>query len=116
MMGLLCYAERDNACAQQWWEKTIQLDGNAAAAANNLAWLYAEGRGNLDVALELAKGAKARFPEHPEVNDTLGWILLQEASSNAGAPVSAAKRGRGPQESPVSIPHRDDLRVGGRGQ
>lgn len=78
MMGLICYADRDLDGAQQWWEKAMQVDSYAAAAANNLAWLYAGGRGNLEVALQLAMTAKSKFPNLPEVNDTLGWVYYQK--------------------------------------
>jgi tetratricopeptide (TPR) repeat protein len=78
MMGLICYADRDLDGAQQWWEKAMQIDSYAAAAANNLAWLYAEGRGSLEVALQLAMTAKSKFPNLPEVNDTLGWVYYQK--------------------------------------
>jgi putative PEP-CTERM system TPR-repeat lipoprotein len=78
MMGLICYADRDLDAAQEWWEKALQVDHYAAAAANNLAWLYAEGRGNLEVALQLAMMAKSKFPTLPEVNDTLGWVYYRK--------------------------------------
>jgi tetratricopeptide (TPR) repeat protein len=78
MMGLLCYVERDLDGAQKWWEKALQIDANAAAAANNLAWLYANGRGNLDVALALAQTAKSSVPDSPDFNDTLGWVYYKK--------------------------------------
>ena len=56
----------------------MQLDSGAAAAANNLAWIYAERGGNLDVALQLAQTAKGKYPSAPEVNDTLGWVYCKK--------------------------------------
>jgi tetratricopeptide (TPR) repeat protein len=78
MMGLLCYVSGDLDEAQQWWEKALQIDSYAAAAANDLAWLYAEGRGSLEVALLLAQTAKSKYPNLPEVNDTLGWVYYRK--------------------------------------
>ncbi len=78
MMGLICYAENNLDDAQRWWEKALQIDSYAAAAANNLAWLYAEGRGSLEVALQLAQTAKSKYPALPEVNDTLGWVYYRK--------------------------------------
>ena len=78
MMGLLCYVSGDLDGAQQWWEKALQIDAYAAAAANDLAWLYAEGRGSLEVALQLAQTAKSKYPNLPEVNDTLGWVYYRK--------------------------------------
>jgi Flp pilus assembly protein TadD len=47
-------------------------------AANNLAWMLAETGGNLDVALQLAQTATRGLPEHPAVQDTLGWIYYKK--------------------------------------
>jgi tetratricopeptide (TPR) repeat protein len=77
-MGLISYVQGNLDEAQQWWEKALQIDNYAAAAANNLAWLYAEGRGNLEVALQLAMIAKSKYPNLAEVNDTLGWVYYRK--------------------------------------
>jgi Tfp pilus assembly protein PilF len=47
-------------------------------AANNLAFLYAEEGGNLDVALQLAQTAKQHLPNSAEVDDTLGWVYYKK--------------------------------------
>ena len=78
MMGLISYVQGNMDEAQQWWEKALQIDAYAAAAANNLAWLYAEGHGNLEVALQLAMTAKSKYPNLAEVNDTLGWVYYRK--------------------------------------
>jgi Flp pilus assembly protein TadD len=75
--GLLAYMQHDNAEARQRWEQALKVDSTAAAAANNLAWLYAETGGNLDIALQLAQTAKAQFSDSAEVDDTIGWIQLK---------------------------------------
>jgi tetratricopeptide (TPR) repeat protein len=64
--------------ARARYEKVMEIDPQAAVAANNLAWLYAEGGGNLDLALQLAQTAKTKLPTNPEVNDTLGWIYYRK--------------------------------------
>jgi tetratricopeptide (TPR) repeat protein len=64
--------------AKRWYEKALSVDSGAPVAANNLAWLTAEQGGNLDVALQLAQAAKARLPNSPEVDDTLGWIYYKK--------------------------------------
>jgi Tfp pilus assembly protein PilF len=56
----------------------MSLDPDAAVAANNLAWIYAEEGEQLDRALEMAQTAKARLPEQAEVDDTLGWVYYQK--------------------------------------
>ena len=64
--------------AQKRYEDIIARDSRAAVAANNLAWLYAQRGGNLDVALELARTAKQQLPQQAEVSDTLGWIYYKK--------------------------------------
>jgi putative PEP-CTERM system TPR-repeat lipoprotein len=78
MLGWLSYANRNFSAAQEWWEKALRIDSGAAAAANNLAWFYAENGGNLDVALQLAQTAKGKYSGRPEVNDTLGWVYCKK--------------------------------------
>jgi tetratricopeptide (TPR) repeat protein len=64
--------------AQKKYERTLEIDPNAAVAANNLAWIYAEQNKNLDVALQLAQTAKSQLPDSAEVDDTLGWVYYQK--------------------------------------
>jgi tetratricopeptide (TPR) repeat protein len=71
-------AERLLTEAKAHYEKIVQLDRRATVAANNLAFLYAEEGGNLDVALNLAQSAKAASPDDPDVDDTLGWIYYKK--------------------------------------
>ena len=60
--------------ARDHFVRVLQIDPDAPVAANNLAWLYAETDENLDRALELALRARAKLPDRPEVNDTVGWV------------------------------------------
>jgi len=77
-MGMLFEVQHDSAKARAHYERALAIDANAAVAANNLAQLTASEGGNLDVALKLAQTAKARLPNQPEINDTLGWIYCQK--------------------------------------
>jgi tetratricopeptide (TPR) repeat protein len=72
--------------AQQKYERALAVDPRAAVAANNLAWIYAETGGNLDIALQLAQNAKSQLPERPEVNDTLGWVYYKKGLSAMAVP------------------------------
>ena len=78
MVGILLQAQNRIDEAQKRYERVLEIDRNAPVAANNLAWLYAERNGNLDVALQLAQTAKRQMPESPEVDDTLGWIYYKK--------------------------------------
>lgn len=78
LAGILMEGQGNKVGAQQRYERAVQLDPNAAVAANNLAWMYATNAGNLDVALQLAQTAKRLLPNNPEVNDTLGFIYYKK--------------------------------------
>ena len=56
-------------------------------AANNLAYIYAEEGGNLDVALQLAQAAKQKLPEVPEITDTVGWIYYKKELPGMAIPL-----------------------------
>ena len=64
--------------ARDRYQRVLSIDSRSPVAANNLAWLYAETGGNLDVAVDLALTARARLPEVPAVNDTLGWVYYKK--------------------------------------
>ncbi len=74
MTGIIHQTQGDVKAARKQYEAALAIDPNAALAANNLAWLYAESGENLDVALQLAQTATAAAPDVPEVMDTLGWV------------------------------------------
>jgi tetratricopeptide (TPR) repeat protein len=78
LVGMILQMQNRLAEAQVSYEKALSIDPKAAVAANNLAWIYAEGGGNLDVALGLAQTAKSQLPDSPEVSDTLGWVLYKK--------------------------------------
>ncbi|MCL4685932.1 tetratricopeptide repeat protein [Myxococcota bacterium] len=62
--------------AERRLETLIEAHPDHAAAANDLAWLLAEQRRDLDRALDLARRASRLLPG-PDVQDTLGWVYLQ---------------------------------------
>ncbi len=86
MVGVLYQAEGNLAQAEAWFERALRVSPRAAAAANNLAWLYAEQGRNLDLAMQLARNAYDDLRNQPEVIDTLGWVHLKK-----GMPETAAK-------------------------
>lgn len=62
--------------AERRLEALIGAHPGHAAAANDLAWLLAEQRRDLDRALDLARRASRLMPS-PDLQDTLGWVHLQ---------------------------------------
>jgi tetratricopeptide (TPR) repeat protein len=78
LIGMILETQDHPADAQRVYEQVVAAHPDAAVAANNLAWLYAERGGNLDLALQLAQTAKARMPRTAQVDDTLGWIYYKK--------------------------------------
>jgi Tfp pilus assembly protein PilF len=59
------------------YERSLRQGDPTGAAANNLAWIYAERGTNLNRALALAQRAQMLAPENPAVLDTLGVVHLK---------------------------------------
>jgi len=78
MVGLIFQMQKRTDEAQKTFERVVALDPKAAIAANNLAWIYAENGGNLDVAMQYAQTAYAATPDSAATADTLGWIYLKK--------------------------------------
>ena len=58
------------------YRKALALNPQDPRPYNNLAYLYAEQRRNLDEALGLARRAAELAPKNASVQDTLGWVYL----------------------------------------
>ena len=78
MVALIYQMQSRTDDARRVFEQVLELDPKASVAANNLAWIYAENGGNLDVALQLAKTALSALPDSGEATDTLGWVYLKK--------------------------------------
>jgi len=78
MTAILFEMEDNRLEARRRYEQILGTDSRAAVAANNLAQIYVDTGGNLDMALQLAQTAKSQLPDVPEVNDTLAWVYYQK--------------------------------------
>jgi len=90
MVAVILQAQRKDSEARKVYESVLQIDPTAGLAANNLAWIYADGGGNLDVALGLAQTAKRQMPDVPQVNDTLGWVFYKKDLAEQAIPAFEA--------------------------
>ena len=68
-----------------------------ATALNNLAWLY-QRQGELGRSRELAQRAFAVSPRDASINDTLGWILLDQGEGDAAVAHLNAANLRAPSD------------------
>ena len=78
MVGIILQVEGDVEGARDRFERVLRIDPDAAVAANNLAWIYTEHGGNLDVALQLAQAAQKRLPGVAQISHTLGFIYYKK--------------------------------------
>jgi tetratricopeptide (TPR) repeat protein len=74
MLAIILRRQGQTDAAIERYRQALSIDSQAAVAANNLAWIYAEQGRFLDDALGLARTAKKLLPNVPEVADTLGWL------------------------------------------
>jgi len=77
-MAQISELKQDWVSAASYYSKALAISPNDVVAKNNLAWVYAEHGGNIDVALKLAQDAKEMAPDDPDVSDTLGWIMVKK--------------------------------------
>ena len=87
LIGMLEYQRQNYDAAVENYRKALEKDPNSAYAANNLAWLYADGKGNLDEAVRLAQGVVQKNPNIAGFIDTLGYVyykrtFMRRRSSN----------------------------------
>lgn len=80
--AIALHQKNDIEGAIYWYEKTVELAPNMAAAINNLAWIYYE-QDHPD-ALKLAARAYELAPNSPPVLDTYGWILVEQGKVEEG--------------------------------
>jgi tetratricopeptide (TPR) repeat protein len=70
--------------AKKVCERAHEVDPDSPIVANNLAYLYLEHGGDVNVALSLAQMARQKMPNSPNTAGTLGWAYYK-----FGAPESA---------------------------
>ena len=69
--------------AMKLFEKAHQIDPNSPFVADELAFLYLEHGGDVNVALNLAQTAKQELPNSPIAADALGWAYFKIGSAES---------------------------------
>jgi tetratricopeptide (TPR) repeat protein len=87
--------QQQSAEAAAEYERIIGQAPDNVAALNNLAWFYQQ-TGDAR-AMELAERAFRLAPKHPEVADTLGWILVQGNQIQRGMELLRQAAAKAPQ-------------------
>lgn len=78
-------ADKQYAPAARQLEATLQQHGNDAVALNNLALAYQQLHD--ERAGKVAEQAWKLAPHHPQVMDTLGWILVERGDTARGVAI-----------------------------
>ncbi len=81
------------------YQGLISAAPNNALLLNNLAGLYFQAKDAR--ALETAKKAYKINSEHPEIQDTLGWILVQQGDGKRGLDLLGKARAQNPKSLAV---------------
>ena len=68
----------DNAKAEEFYKKALQLDPAQVLSSNNLAYLMVTRGENVDAALTLAQTARRGAPNSPDTADTLAWVYYNK--------------------------------------
>lgn len=82
--------------AARAYREALKLDARNLVALNNLAYNQAE-NGDLDEALRLAQQARGVAPDHPNVQDTLGWVYFRKGMYKLALPEFQAAAARNPR-------------------
>jgi tetratricopeptide (TPR) repeat protein len=69
--------------AKKLCEQAHEIDSSAPIVADELAFLYLEHGGDVNVALGLAQQAKQRAPNSPVTADVLGWAYYKLGSPDS---------------------------------
>lgn len=60
------------------YNHALGIDPHNTLALNNLAYMSAESKTNLDQAMTYAERAKSQVPNSPDISDTLGYVYYQK--------------------------------------
>jgi len=81
-LALLYEGQGRRTDARPLYEQILKINPDNPIALNNLAFALAETGGDLDQALTMAQRAKAKFPDDPNISDTLGWVYIKKNLSD----------------------------------
>jgi tetratricopeptide (TPR) repeat protein len=99
MSGMILQAQGNVPKAKERFQEVLAIDSRAAVAANNLAWMYADGGEKLDEALKLAQTATQAMPDVPELMDTLGWVYYKKNLPQLAIPLFSRCVEKAPQSA-----------------
>ena len=78
ILGIMHEGEGDLEGAKVSYREALAIQKDIVAAANNLAYILADSNKDIDEALELARTAKSKATEDPNIMDTLGLVYYRK--------------------------------------
>ena len=78
LLGTIYDMQKRVKLSEKHYREALDINPNFAPAANNLAYLLVSQGKNIDEALDLARKAKERLSDDPNVMDTLGLIYFKK--------------------------------------
>ncbi len=81
LKGYYLQVSKDIQGAIASYRKALDLDPENPIVSNNLAWVLCENNLGMEEALSLARNARKKLPDEPEIADTLGWIYYRMKSN-----------------------------------
>ena len=84
LMGIMSEGNGDLEDAKASYRKALALKNDIVAAANNLAYILADANEDIDEALALARMAKEKVTNDPNIMDTLGLVYYRKGLFESG--------------------------------
>ncbi len=84
-LGLLYEQQGDTEKAMETYRKGLAVNDTHPFMLNNLAWLLASKKNEMDEAARLAGRANELMPSNGPIMDTLGWILYMQGTDTKKA-------------------------------
>jgi tetratricopeptide (TPR) repeat protein len=104
MIAVIYDSQKKLDLSEKHYRACLEADPTFAPAANNLAYILAEGDRDLNEALKYAQTAKAALPEDASVADTLGWVYYKKGLYDSAIAEFKASLAKAP-ENPTIMYH-----------
>ena len=104
MIAVIYDSQKKLDLSEKHYRACLEADPTFAPAANNLAYILAEGDRDLNEALKYAQAAKAALPEDASVADTLGWVYYKKGLYDSAIAEFKASLAKAP-ENPTIMYH-----------
>jgi tetratricopeptide (TPR) repeat protein len=102
MIAVIYDSQKKFDLSEKHYRASLEADPTFAPAANNLAYILAEGERDLNEALKYAQVAKAALPEDASVADTLGWVYYKKGLYDSAIAEFKASLAKAPENPTVA--------------